>query len=140
MGKTLAAVSASMIRAYDFSAFKTFVDIGGGNGTLAAAMLQATPHLRGTIFDLPDVVERTTQHLKTVMIADRCDAIGGDFFTSVPGGGDAYIMKWILHDWSDEDCVRILKNCHTAMAKESRLLVVEMVMPEQATLSTQAVM
>jgi hypothetical protein len=140
MGKVSAAVAAGIIRAYDFSTVKTFVDIGGGNGTLAATILQANPHLRGIIFDLPDVIERTIPHLMTTQMADRCEAIGGDFFTSVPSGGDAYIMKWIIHDWPDDRCVKILKNCYAAMAKDAKLLVVDMVMPEQATPSTQAVM
>jgi hypothetical protein len=140
MGKVSVAVSASIINAYDFSPVKTFVDIGGGNGTLAAAILQANPHLRGIIFDLPDVVERTNPHLKAIKMADRCEAIGGDFFASVPPGGDAYIMKWILHDWPDDRCVKILKSCHDVMAKDAKLLVVDMVMPEQATPSTQAAM
>lgn len=140
MGKASAAVAASIIHAYDFSTVNTFIDIGGGNGTLAAAVLQAHPDLRGIIFDLPDVIERTTSHLMTTNMADRCEAIGGDFFTSVPSGGDAYIIKWILHDWPDNRCVNILKNCADVMAHDAKLLVVDMVMPEQATPSTQAVM
>jgi len=86
MGKVSEAVSASIIKNYDFSSVKTFVDIGGGNGTLAAAILQANPHLCGIIFDLPDVIERTNQRLQALEIADRCEAIGGDFFKSVPAG------------------------------------------------------
>jgi len=140
MGKASEAVSASIIHNYDFSSVKTFVDIGGGNGTLAATILQANSHLRGIIFDLPDVIDRTNQRLQALEIADRCEAIGGDFFESVPAGGDAYIMKWILHDWPDDRCVEILKNCHAVMEKDAKLLVVEMVMPEQASPSTQAVM
>ena len=140
MGKSSAAVSAAIIKAYDFSSVKTFVDIGGGNGTLASAVLQANPHLRGIIFDLPHVIERTASHLMTTKMAQRCEAIGGDFFNSVPSGGDVYIMKWILHDWPDDRCVTILKNCHEVMAKDAKLLVVDMVMPEQASPSTPAVM
>ena len=140
MGKVSAAVSAGIISVYDFSSFKTFIDIGGGNGTLAAAILQANPHLRGIIFDLPEVIERTPLHLMPIEIADRCKAIGGDFFTSVPAGGDVYLMKWIIHDWPDDRCVKILENCHKVMAKDARLLIVEMVMPEQATPSTPTVM
>lgn len=140
MGKVSAAVANGIIKAYDFSPVKTFVDIGGGNGTLATAILQVSPHLRGIIFDLPDVIERTTPHLMATKMADRCEAIGGDFFTSVPAGGDLYIMKWIMHDWPDDRCVKILKNCHDVMAKDAKLLVIEMVMPEQATPSTPAVM
>jgi ubiquinone/menaquinone biosynthesis C-methylase UbiE len=140
MGKVSEAVSTSITNNYDFSSVKSFVDIGGGNGTLAAAILQANPHLRGIIFDLPDVIERTNQRLQALDIANQCETIGGDFFKSVPPGVDAYIMKWILHDWPDDHCIEILKNCHAVMEKDARLLVVDMVMPEQASPSTQAVM
>jgi len=140
MGRMSEAVSASIINNYDFSSAKTFVDIGSGNGTLSAAILQANPHLQGIIFDLPDVIERTNQRLLDLGIAERCRAIGGDFFKSIPTGGDAYIMKWILHDWPDDRCIEILKNCHAVMERDAKLLVVDMVMPEQASPSTQAVM
>ena len=140
MGKASVAVSNGIIDNYDFSSMKTFVDIGGGNGTLAASILQANPQLRGFIFDLPDVIERTLQRLPSLGFADRCEALGGDFFKSVPAGGDAYLLKWIMHNWPDERCIEILKNCHAVMAKDAILLVAEMVMPEQASPSTQAVM
>lgn len=140
MGKVSAAVANGIITAYDFSSVKTFVDIGGGNGTLASAILQANPHLRGIIFDLPDVIERTIPYLMTTKTADRCEAVGGDFFSSVPTGGDTYIMKWIMHDWPDDRCIEILKNCYEAMANGAKLLVVDMVMPEQATPSSPAAM
>ena len=140
MGKASVAVSNGIIDNYDFSSMQTFVDIGGGNGTLAASILQANPQLRGFIFDLPDVIERTLQRLPSLGFADRCEALGGDFFKSVPAGGDAYLLKWIMHNWPDERCIEILKNCHAVMAKDAKLLVAEMVMPEQASPSTQAVM
>jgi len=140
MGRMSEAVSTSIINNYDFSSVKTFVDIGGGNGTLSAAIIQANPHLRGIIFDLPDVIERTHLRLSDLGIAERCSAIGGDFFTSIPAGGDAYVMKWILHNWPDDRCIEILKNCHAVMEKDARLLVVDMVMPEAVSPSTQAVM
>jgi hypothetical protein len=140
MGKVSEAVSASIANNYDFSSVNNFVDIGGGNGTLAATILRANPHLSGIIFDLPEVIERTTQRLQDLELADRCKAIGGNFFKSVPAGGDIYITKWILHDWPDDRCIEILKNCHAVMKKDAKLLVVEMVMPEQASPSTQAVM
>jgi hypothetical protein len=96
--------------------------------------------LRGIIFDLPDVIERTTQRLLALKIENRCEAIGGDFFKSVPAGSDINIMKWILHDWPDDRCIEILKNCRAVMAQDAKSLIVEMVMPEQASPSTPAVM
>jgi hypothetical protein len=140
MGKASVGVSAAIIKAYDFSSVKTFVDIAGGNGTLAAAILRANPHLRGVVFDMPSIIERALLHLQAINIADRCEAIGGDFFASVPAERDAYIMKWILHDWPDERCVTILKNCHAAMSKDAKLLVVDMIMPERAAPSTPTIM
>jgi hypothetical protein len=140
MGKVSAAVANGIVNAYDFAPVKTFVDIGGGNGTLAAAILQVNPHLQGIIFELPDVIERTTSHLMTTKMTDLCEAFGCYFFISVPAVVDVYLMKRIIHDWPDDRCIKILRNCHNIMAKDAKLLVVEMVMPEQATPSTPAVM
>jgi hypothetical protein len=140
MGKLSEAVAADIVGAYDFSKFKTFVDIGGGNGALVIPILQASPHLRGIIFDLPNVVERTRADLENSPIADRCEAVGGDFFEAVPSGSDLYIMKWVMHNWPDDKCVAILKNCRTQMAADAKLVVVEQVMPPQATPETLGVM
>lgn len=140
MRRLSASVSEQVVGAYDFSDFSTFVDVGGGNGTLTTSILEANPRIRGILLDLPKVVERTKRFLSASKVADRCEAVGGDFFESVPPGGDVYIMKWILHDWTDERCVRILENCRDRMADEGRLLVVDRVMPEQASPSTLGVM
>jgi hypothetical protein len=140
MGNATIATAAGIVNAYDFSPFNTVIDIGGGNGTLMTTILKANPNLHGIIFDLPHVAARTSEHLKQIGVADRCDAVGGDFFDAVPTGGDVYLMKWVLHDWSDERSLTILKNYRAAMTENARLLVVDMVMPEQASPTTREIM
>jgi hypothetical protein len=122
-------VSAAVVAAYDFSQFGTLVDVGGGNGTLLRAALQAHPTLRGVLFDLPHVAEDAKTRLAAAGLAERCASKGGDFFAAVPAGGDAYLFKWILHDWEDERAIILLKNCHRAMAAHGKLVVVEAVLP-----------
>ena len=88
--------TAPMIDAYDFSPFQTVVDIGGGNGQVLAAILNHHTALHGVLFDMPDVVERARSNIISAGLSDRCQIVGGDFFVSVPAGGDAYVMRHIL--------------------------------------------
>lgn len=113
---------------YDFPSLKSIVDVGGGVGGLLAAILRTAPHLRGVLFDLPDVVTNAQQRgpLSDVDVASRVSMVGGDFFQEIPTGHDAYVLKWILHDWNDADALRLLRNCHRAMQGHGKLLVVEM--------------
>jgi hypothetical protein len=117
--------------AYKFSAIRTLVDIGGGHGSLLATILKANPKLKGVLFDQPSVIARAKQdqHVTAKGIAERCTLESGSFFEAVPAGGDAYIMKYILHDWNDEQCVKILANCRAAMNEKGRVLVVDNVIP-----------
>jgi hypothetical protein len=117
--------TAAVIAAYDFQRFGTVVDVGGGNGTLLAAILAAYPELRGVVFDQPHVVSGAGPILEAAGVTDRCRVEGGSFFDSVPAGGDAYLLKSILHDWDDDSCIRILRVCRTAMVPGADLLVVE---------------
>jgi len=112
---------------YDFSSIDTLVDVGGGHGRLLAHILESNPNLQGILYDLPAVVEGATQHLDK--FSQRTQVVSGSFFDSVPTGGDAYIMKHILHDWDDEKAIAILKNCHQVMPENGKLLVVEDVLP-----------
>jgi SAM-dependent methyltransferase len=114
---------------YDFAALRTIVDVGGGNGALLIGILEAHPHLRGTVFDQPHVVERAKQQIAEKGLGDRCATAGGSFFESVPPGADAYILKHVIHDWNDADSLRILRNCRAAMGKNGKLLIVEGVYP-----------
>jgi O-methyltransferase domain/Dimerisation domain len=122
------AENPAIAGAYDYSRFSHIVDIGGGQGGLLAEILKLHPNVRGTLFDLPEVV-RTPAYLSKEAFPERWATVGGDFFQSVPTGGDAYILKRILHDWSDEQCVRILRCCREVMGDSARLLVVDVVVP-----------
>ena len=125
-----ASVSAAVIDAYDFTGVTKLVDVGGGHGLLLTSILQKYPQMRGVLFEAPFVAEGAGDVIEGHCLAERCEVVGGDFFASAPVGGDAYIMKHIVHDWDDERALTILQNCHRAMTKNGKLLVVEMVIPE----------
>ena len=128
---SLSAVAAPAIAtAYDFSVFNKIVDVAGGHGLLLSTILRAYPNLQGMLFDVPFVVEAARPLLAAQGVAERCELAAGDFFESVPMGGDAYLMKHIIHDWDDERALKILGNCQRAMKKDGKLLLVELVLPE----------
>lgn len=131
-------VAVAAVAAYDFTRFETIVDVGGGNGTLLAGILGVTPGPRGIVFDLPHVIERAQAHLAEVGVADRCTAVGGDFFQEVPPGGDAYLLKHVIHDWNDEPTMQILTTCRRAMGPDARLLIIEGVYPERIDTSSES--
>lgn len=116
-----------IVEAYDFSAARTVVDVGGGEGRLMAAVLAAYPALRGVIFDLPHVVVGAERALREGGVADRCTLTGGDFFESVTSEADLYLLKWIIHDWEDDEAVKILRSCARAMDPAGKILLAEMV-------------
>lgn len=119
--------------AYDFTDRRLIVDVGGGHGALLAAILEQTPDARGVLFDLPSVVENAGPLLDTAGVSARSSVEGGSFFESVPDGGDAYLLKTIIHDWDDESSLKILRNIRTAIAPEGKVLLMEMVLPEGAS-------
>jgi hypothetical protein len=119
----------AMLDAYDFSGIGTLVDVGGGNGSLLMTTLQRYPSLRGVVFDRPDVIERARASIKAAGSENRCTLTGGNFFESVPSGGDAYLMRHIIHDWNDEQCRTILRNCRKAVPPSGKLLLIESVIP-----------
>ena len=121
------AVEAAVMEAYDFSPFEKIVDVGGGHGGFLASILKANTRAQGVLFDAPQVADGARQRFDAEGLTPRCSVVGGDFFKAVPEGGDLYTMKMILHDWDDEQCVTILRNCHRAIAANGRLLIVEMV-------------
>jgi hypothetical protein len=116
-------------QAYDFDAIARLVDVGGGQGVLLRTVLEAHPHLRGVVYDLPPVIEQARRCLGEAGLPERCKALAGDFFESVPSGGDAYLLSWILHDRDDRAAARILANCRAALGDRGRLLLIEMVLP-----------
>jgi hypothetical protein len=119
--------NAALVASYDFSAFGLLADIGGGQGSTLAAILQANPSLRGILIDLPAVVNDQSR-LRMADVEDRCEVIGGDMFHDVPLHADAYLIKRVLMDWGDEQATAILRNCATAMAENGKVLVVEMLL------------
>ncbi len=118
------------VAAYDFSGFETIVDVAGAHGSLLRATLGANPDSRGVLFDLPHVVESAGPALEEWGVTDRVDVVGGDFFESVPAGGDAYLLRFILHDWNDDQSVEILSSIRRAIPDDGTLLIVENVIPE----------
>ena len=122
--------SVAVVNAYDFSAISTLVDVGGGHGFLLASILEKYPGVKGVLYDTQAVITEAEKLLTEHGVAERCERTGGNFFESVPTGGDAYIMKHIIHDWNDEQCITILKNCRSAMKEGGKVLIVEMIVPE----------
>ncbi len=122
-------VANAVAQAYDFSDFRKIVDVGGGHGILISKILQANPHQNGILFDLPHVTDGVRNVLVNARVADRCEIAAGNFFESVPAGGDAYVLSWIIHDWPRNQAVMILRNCRRAMNQAGRLLLVETVIP-----------
>jgi DNA-binding transcriptional ArsR family regulator len=120
---------APVIAAYDFSPYATIIDVGGGHGRLLAAILAATPAARGVLFDLPQVVAGAPTLLRECHAQDRVRIVQGSFFERVPEGGDAYVLKSVIHDWPDDDAVHILRNVRAAARAGKRVLLVEFVIP-----------
>ena len=125
-----AAANEEIMTKYDFSGFKKVVDIGGGHGGLITSILKKNSHVRGVLFDAPQVIEGARPKIEAAGLADRCETVSGDFFKSVPAGGDAYVMKWIIHDWDDQKAITILRNCRNEMKPNGKLILVDCVVPE----------
>jgi hypothetical protein len=117
---------------YDFSAATRILDVGGGRAHFAAAVLEAYPQLEGAVLDVPVLIEAANEYLRGRGLGERSVALGGNFFESVPEGYDVHILKWILHDWNDASCRRLLAQCRAALPADGRLLVVELLLPDGA--------
>jgi hypothetical protein len=129
MSAFTAMVAVGVSAACDFSAFRTVIDVGGGDGALLSGILEANPTLRGVVFDLPRVAEPARRRITAAGLGDRCEFVAGDFFESVPSGGDAYMLKHVIHDWDDRRAIGILESCHRAMGPLGKLLIVEAIYP-----------
>jgi O-methyltransferase len=121
----------AVVAAYDFGQFERVVDVGGGNGALLAAVLAAHPELRGTLYDQAGAIAGAGPALEAAGVSDRCDRIAGDFFDSVPAGGDAYLLSNVIHDWDDQQSVQILGRCRDAMTGGGRVLLCEAALPDR---------
>jgi SAM-dependent methyltransferase len=121
--------AAAVLGLYDFSTATQVVDVGGGRGSLIAAILAANPSLRGVLFDRPQVVEAAPPVLRAAGVTERCEVVGGTFFESVPPGGDLYILSVVLHDWPDDRAREILSNCRRVLEPGGRLLIIDRVIP-----------
>ena len=129
--------AAAVVAAYDFAPFTHVVDVAGGRGVLLAAILNAHPRLRGTLFDRPDVVDRARETFAQDGFAGRYQIVGGDFFAHVPETGDLYVLSRVIHDWDDAAAVRILTTCRRAMSASQRLVLLEAVLPDRAGTSPE---
>ncbi|PWK64400.1 methyltransferase family protein [Streptomyces sp. CG 926] len=130
MSQATAETAATLPRAFDFSRFTSVTDVGGGNGTLMTAVLEAHPALTGVVFDTADGLVEAAKTLARHGLEDRCSLVAGDFFRAVPQGSDAYLVKSILHDWTDAQAVTILRHCRQALRPGGVVLIVEPVLPE----------
>ncbi len=128
MRSASAAISPAVAAAYDWKKFPVIADIAGGIGSQLVAILDAHPSVRGILFDAPAVIAQGIPH-------DRMERMAGDFFNSIPSGADAYIMRWIIHDWADAESIAILANIRKAMKSESRVVLIEEIIPETPELT-----
>ncbi|MEZ5709296.1 MAG: methyltransferase [Blastomonas sp.] len=115
---------------HDFSGYSMVMDVGGGYGGTLVELLAAYPDLRGAVYDLPQVEKGARPYFEKAGVAERASFIGGSFFEAVATGADCLILKYILHDWADDECGPILDNCRKAMETGQHLLVIERIMPE----------
>ena len=116
--------------AYDFSSCGLIVDVGGASGNLLGHVIKTHSHARGVLFDLPQAMTGAPARLQALGVADRVTIQAGSAFDSVPPGADAYLLSHVIHDWNDDKCLTILRNCRAAMTPTSRLLIIELVLRE----------
>ncbi|HEY8509543.1 MAG TPA: methyltransferase [Steroidobacteraceae bacterium] len=136
MAELTRLVAIELAKVYDF-AHKKVVDVGGGYGELLAVILEAYPTARGVLFDMPHAIADARQLFNSRGLAGRCELVEGDFFASLPAGGDIYLLKSVIHDWNDERARVILQNVRRAMGRDAKLLLAERIMPERLTPSLE---
>jgi orsellinic acid C2-O-methyltransferase len=124
-------VNGPLIVRYPFENYRWIVDVGGGNGALLIPVIERHPEMRLTVFDLPHVAEAARLRIEAAGLSDRCEAVGGDAFVEVPSGADAYVLKGVIHDWEDKEAIAILRTCRAAMSDESKLLLIDRILPER---------
>ncbi|HEX8150536.1 MAG TPA: methyltransferase [Pyrinomonadaceae bacterium] len=124
-------IASAVVAGYDFAGVRRVVDIGCSHGRLLSTILQANPTVSGVFFDRPEIIERAGERLRGTELAGRAELVAGDFFESLPAGADLYILSRVLMDYDDAASVRLLQNCRRAMAAGGRVLIVQLLMPEQ---------
>lgn len=129
LARTTRDTAERLVARYDFSRYERIVDVGGGNGTLLAAVLNAFPTARGVLFDTAEALAEAEPVLRAARVDDRCTTRAGDFFTTVPAGGDAYLLSNVLTDWTDEQDLAVLGRCRDAVAPGGAVLLVEATIP-----------
>ena len=135
MANVASMLAYAVLMAYDFAGISSIVDIGGGQGELLETILQFNPDIGGTVFDTASTIQRARRRRSNNAWDGRCSYVTGDFFTSVPPGADAYLLCGVIHDWDDSRAVKILRNCRRAMTNNSRVLLVDMIVPDAASAS-----
>jgi hypothetical protein len=135
MADVSSMLAYAVLMAYDFAGISSIVDIGGGQGKLLEKILQFNPDIKGTVFDTASTIERAEQQLGNNAWGRRCSYVTGDFFASVPKGADAYLLCGVIHDWDDNRAITILRNCRRSLTKNSRVLLVDMIVPDAASAS-----
>jgi hypothetical protein len=135
MSNLSSMLAYAVLMAYDFTGISSIVDVGGGQGKLLERILQFNPGIRGTVFDTASTFQRAKQQFGSNAWGRRYSCVTGDFFTSVPQGADAYLLCGVIHDWDDDRAVTLLRNCRKAMTRSSRVLLVDMVVPDAASAS-----
>jgi len=120
----------AVVANYNFGGLGVVADVGGAQGNIIAAILKANPHLKGILFDLPHVTAGASQHLATTGVGERCQVIGGNMFEPWPFKADLYLIARVLHDWDDAHTIAILKNCRQAMGANSKVAVIERILPQ----------
>jgi hypothetical protein len=133
MASYIAAHHHAVLAAYSFAGFASIIDIAGGDGLFLNAVLTAYPNAQGTLMELPHVAAKARQRLQTVELRGRCEVIEGDIFESIPFGGSAYVLSRVIHDWHDDQALRILIVCRQAMQSNSVLLLIERILPAEIT-------
>lgn len=130
MSRLTDSLDSAIVGVYDFSSFKSVADIGGGHGNLLCSVLRVHSSLKGVLFERPEVATTARACIEERGLSSRCEVVEGNFFDSVPAGVDAYLLKWIIHDWDDVKAASILGHCARQLRPRGRVLLFETVIVE----------